>query len=110
VDRGNERVKTMYDPFHPAVLRLIANTVGEAVKHNIGVSMCGEMAGDILATPLLVGMGLQSLSMTAAGIPRIKRSILHGSHVRAQQITATVMQMDDACQIKEYLNQALSNW
>jgi len=110
VDRGNEKVKALYDPFHPAVLRLIAHTIEQAVKHNIDVSMCGEMAGDLRATPLLVGMGLRSLSMTASGIPHVKRAILHGSFVRAQEITAAVMRMDDAGQIKEYLNHEVLNW
>lgn len=110
VDRGNDKIKTLYDPFHPAVLRLIAHTTEQAVKHHIDISMCGEMAGDVMATPLLVGMGLQSLSMTAGNIPHVKRAILQGSHARAQQITAAVMQMDDAVQIREHLTQTVSNW
>lgn len=72
VDRGNEKVASLYDYFHPAVLQLIHLTLQAAQTRRIPVGMCGNMAGDPLAVPLLAGMGLQELSMAAGSIPQVK--------------------------------------
>jgi phosphotransferase system enzyme I (PtsI) len=109
VDRGNEKVKTLYDPFHPAVLRLIANTIEQASKHHIEVSLCGEMAADVHATLLFIGMGLRTFSMSPPAISAVKRAVREASHVRALQVAADVMDMGDSLQIKEYLNNEVLN-
>jgi phosphotransferase system enzyme I (PtsI) len=109
VDRGNEKVKTLYDPLHPAVLRLIANTIEQASKHHIEVSLCGEMAGDIDATLLLIGMGLRTLSMSPSAISAVKRAVREASHVRTLQLAADIMDMGDTLQIREYLNNEVLN-
>jgi phosphotransferase system enzyme I (PtsI) len=75
VDRGNERVSYLADPFHPALLRLIKMTIDAAHRRRIKAAMCGEFAGDVKATALLLGLGLDEFSMTAAGIPRVKKII-----------------------------------
>ena len=75
VDRGNEIVSSLYQEFHPAIIRSLHHIIHSGKQGNAEVSICGEMAGDILATPLLVGMGLDSMSVSAATIPHIKKII-----------------------------------
>jgi phosphotransferase system enzyme I (PtsI) len=76
VDRMNEQIAAMYDPYHPAVLRLIQEVIGQGHKHGIPVGMCGELAGDPRATELLLKMGLREFSMSAGSIPLVKEIIL----------------------------------
>ncbi len=75
VDRGNERVAHLYDPLHPAVLGLIDRAVRAANHARIPISVCGEMAGNPLAVPLLVGLGIGELSATASAVPIIKEIV-----------------------------------
>ncbi len=75
VDRGNEQVGDLYDPLHPAILEMLSRTVAGAKAAGIPVAMCGEMAGNMRYLPLLVGLGLDELSMGAAAIPRVKRAL-----------------------------------
>jgi phosphotransferase system enzyme I (PtsI) len=75
VDRVNERVGDLYQPTHPAVLRLIRNVVEAAHMKNVWVGICGEMAGDVSATPLLVGLGLDELSASSGQVARVKHAI-----------------------------------
>lgn len=75
VDRGNEIVSSLYQEFHPAVIRTLYKIIHSSKQGEAKVSICGEMAADILATPLLVGMGLDSMSVSAAAIPHIKKII-----------------------------------
>jgi phosphotransferase system enzyme I (PtsI) len=75
VDRGNERVAHLYQPAHPAMLRLIRDVVKVAADSGKGVSLCGEMAGDMLYTVLLVGIGLREFSLAPRAIPEIKKAI-----------------------------------
>ncbi len=75
VDRGNERVAHLYDPLHPAVLYLIDRTVRAAARHGIPVSLCGEMASNPLAVPILVGLGLGELSGVASAVPVVKEIV-----------------------------------
>ena len=75
VDRGNDLVSNLYQEFNPSVIRTLNHIVTDAKKHNIPVSLCGEMAADTLAIPLLVGIGLDSLSISPSTLPYIKRII-----------------------------------
>jgi phosphotransferase system enzyme I (PtsI) len=75
IDRINEYVSYLYEPLHPAVLRLIKQTIDSAHFNKIEVSLCGEMAGEPLYTPILIGMGIDELSMNAYAIPRVKKVI-----------------------------------
>ena len=76
VDRMNEQIAALYDPYHPAVLRLIREVIEQGHQHGIPVGMCGELAGDPRATELLLGMGLREFSMSAGSIPLVKEVIL----------------------------------
>jgi phosphotransferase system enzyme I (PtsI) len=75
IDRVNEHVAHMYQPLHPAILRLIQQTIASGHRAGIEVAMCGEMAGEPLYAPILLGLGLDSLSMNPMAIPRLKRII-----------------------------------
>jgi len=102
-DRMNDKVSHLCDPYHPAVLRLISFTIQQAQLNNIPVSLCGEMAGDPLATLVLAGMGLEEFSMNAPSIPRIKHIIVNSSMDKAIQVLRQVMEFDDPSDITQYL-------
>ncbi|MGB8182268.1 MAG: phosphoenolpyruvate--protein phosphotransferase [Stellaceae bacterium] len=97
VDRGDERVAYLHNPLHPAVLRLIQFAVESALRAQIPVSLCGEMAGDPRYTALLVGLGIRDLSMAPANIPRVKQRIRAMDLAAATQRARAIMdQLDDA--------------
>jgi phosphotransferase system enzyme I (PtsI) len=106
VDRMNEKISHLYDPFNPGVLRLINNVIEQGHKHNIHVGMCGEMASDPIATLLLLGMGLKDFSMNAASIPAIKNIIINNSITKAINIYKNVMEMNSSEKIIAYLQEA----
>ena len=89
-DRGDEQVAHLYDPLHPAVLRLIKISVEAGRSAGIPVNLCGEMAGDPRFTALLLGLGLRDLSMEAPNLTRVKQRILglgiNDAEKRAEQI------------------------
>jgi phosphotransferase system enzyme I (PtsI) len=105
VDRMNEKITHLYDPFNPGVLRLILNVIEQGREHNIHVGMCGEMASDPLATLLLLGMGLEEFSMSAASIPAIKNIIINNTEAKAKQVCQQVMAMDSSENIIAYLKE-----
>lgn len=105
VDRGNERVSYLYQAFQPAVLRLIKMTIDNASANNIPVSMCGEMAGDLLAIVPLLGLGLDSLSMSCSRIPEVKQMIRSISIQEAQKLAKVVMDMENYKQVEEYIRE-----
>jgi phosphotransferase system enzyme I (PtsI) len=76
IDRADERVAHLYDPWHPAVIRLIAATISQANAAGKSVSVCGEMAGDPSFTALLLAMGLRSFSMHPRQIAAVKQAVL----------------------------------
>jgi phosphotransferase system enzyme I (PtsI) len=94
IDRGEEQVAHLFNPLHPAVLRLIQFTVEAGLRARIPVSICGEIAGDPRFTALLVGLGVRDLSMTAKALPRVKSRILsidmHAAGRRAMMIMEQV--------------------
>jgi phosphoenolpyruvate-protein phosphotransferase (PTS system enzyme I) len=75
VDRVNERIAHLYEPTHPAIIRLIEMTVAAAHAQGIWVGVCGEMAGEITLTPLLLALGVDELSVSAGLVPRVKRAV-----------------------------------
>jgi len=107
VDRGNQRTAYLYEPFHPAVLRLIRTTVENAHAVGIPVAMCGEMAGDPLATIILLGLGLDELSMNAFSIPAVKKIIRSVSMAEAEELVGTVMEMRSGKEIDTYVRQLM---
>ncbi len=104
IDRGNEKVAYLYDPLHPAVLRIIQQVIRTAHREGIRVSMCGEMAGDPLCTMILIGMKIDELSMNAVAIPTIKKIIRSISTEEATEVTYKVMTFTTSKEIKEYVS------
>jgi phosphoenolpyruvate-protein phosphotransferase len=103
VDRTNQRVAHISSPFHPAVIHLIKMTIDAAHQHGKWVGLCGEMAGDPLAIPLLLGMGLDEFSMVPALIPRAKRIIRNCNLRECQQIAKEALASSKTKDVKDYL-------
>lgn len=100
IDRGNDMVAHLYDPLHPAVLRLIHFTVEAARRAGIPVSICGEMGADPRLTPLLVGLGIREISVGAASLPRVKRRIREISAATARSHATDVLAQSDPAEIR----------
>ncbi len=97
IDRSDEQVAHLYNPLHPAVLRLIQFAVEAALRARIGVSLCGEMAGDPRFTALLLGLGIRDLSMAPGKIGRVKQRVRALDLVAATRRARAIMdQLDDA--------------
>lgn len=107
VDRGNANISYLYNHFNPAVLRLVQRTISSARENGIWAGMCGEMASDPNAAVLLMAMGISELSMSAPSIPRVKEKIRSISSVKAKEILADVMAMEDGDDIRNYLQKIL---
>lgn len=103
VDRGSEAVSYLYQPTHPAVLKLLAHVFRTAQRMNKPVSVCGEMAGDAALTRLLLGMGLRRFSMHPASILGVKDVILHSSIEHLEAHTARLLRNDDPARAEELL-------
>jgi len=96
IDRGNESVAAMYQPAHPAVLRLMQTVVEAAHRNNIWVGVCGEMASDVALMPALIGLGVDELSAGAGSIPRIKRAIQALNYEEARQLVSRCVLSESA--------------
>jgi phosphotransferase system enzyme I (PtsI) len=103
VDRGNEKIAYLYEPFHPGVLRCLKAIIESAHAAGIPVGMCGEMAGYTLAAVILLGLGLDIFSMSPFTIPEIKKIIRSVSLTDAEELVGTVMEMKAATEIDEYV-------
>jgi phosphotransferase system enzyme I (PtsI) len=99
VDRLNERIAHLYEPTHPAIIRLIRMTVDAAHAHDLWVGVCGEMGGDILLTPLLLGLGVDELSTGAALVPRVKRAVQALDLAACLQLLEDIKHLDSAAEI-----------
>ncbi|MCD8514986.1 MAG: phosphoenolpyruvate--protein phosphotransferase [Burkholderiaceae bacterium] len=95
IDRVDETVAHLYDPLHPAVLQLVARTITECQTQGKGVSVCGEMAGDITMTRLLLGLGLRSFSMHPSQILAVKQQILRADTRKLRAWAQAVVDSDD---------------
>lgn len=107
VDRNNSRVAELYEPLHPAVLQALNKAVEGAHAQGKPVSVCGEMAGDPAAAVLLVGMGMDALSMSASSLLRIKSVVRSFTIDRAQALLNEVLAMEEAHQVRERVNVVL---
>jgi phosphotransferase system enzyme I (PtsI) len=103
IDRINEHVAYMYQPFHPAILKMIQHVVMAAKNAGIKVALCGEMAGDPLCAFILVGLGLDELSMNAQSIPMIKKIIRSISMKEAQADLEHIMQLETAKEVRKFI-------
>jgi len=102
-DRTNERVSFLYDPLHPAILRLIKDAIDAAHQAGIWVGMCGEMAGDLEAIPILLGLSLDEFSMNAPAIPRAKAMIRSLSMDEAHDIAVQALSMTRAKDVRNHI-------
>jgi len=103
IDRVNEHVNYLYEPLHPAVLRMIRGVVIAAHHQGIPIGMCGEMAGEPLYLPILVGLGLDELSMNALSILRVKKILRSISYKECKEIADTVLTFSTADEIDGYV-------
>ena len=103
IDRVNEHVSYLYEPLHPAILRMIRNVVQAAHRAEIPVAICGEMASEPAYALVLLGMGLDEFSMTPASIPRIKRIIRMSRFEDAVTLVERVFQLQTASEIESYV-------
>jgi phosphoenolpyruvate-protein phosphotransferase (PTS system enzyme I) len=103
IDRINERVTYLYEPLHPAVLRLIKMIVDAGHKAGIRVAMCGEMAGEPTYTMILLGLELDELSMNPLAIPRVKKIIRSATRTESKRLLKKIMTMSSADEIEEYI-------
>jgi phosphotransferase system enzyme I (PtsI) len=104
IDRSDEQVAYLYDPLHPAVLRLIQFAVEAAVRRKIPISVCGEIAGDPRYAALLLGLGLRELSMSPQNIPRVKQRIRSLDMVAATRRARAIMDQADSARIAALLD------
>jgi len=101
VDRAETEVADLYDPLHPAMLRLIQFTAEAGSRHKIPVSVCGEMAANPAMTPLLLGLGLRCFSMNASAVPRVKQAVRSTTVDDCQRLTWQVMKQSDPGRTRE---------
>ncbi|WP_420632359.1 phosphoenolpyruvate--protein phosphotransferase [Candidatus Leptofilum sp.] len=105
-DRGNANVAELAQAFQPAVLRMIRQTAVAAKQANIWVGMCGELAGNPLATPLLLGLGLTELSMAAPSIPAVKAALRNWTVPEAEALAVEVLGLDSVTAVQSHLEAA----
>lgn len=103
VDRTNEKIAKMHTPYHPAVLRLIKQTISAAHEAGIWVGMCGEAAGDELLLPFLLGAGLDEFSMSAVSILKIKEILSQWEKSEAEAEAAEILALSTVAEVKDYL-------
>ena len=103
IDRGNEEVAHLYEPLHPAILRLIKQIVTAGHQGGVQVAMCGEMAGEPLCVPLLVGFGLDELSMNPQSIPVVKNLIRKLSYEECRKLAAQALDLPTPEEVRAFL-------
>ena len=99
IDRGNDRVAHLYEPAHPAVVRTLKHIVDEAHRAGVPVSVCGEMAGDPIYVPLLLGLGVDALSMTPPSLPAVKYLVRGMTMADARALAVEVLALGSAQEI-----------
>jgi len=109
LDRAEEQVASLYDPHHPALLRLIQFAAEAGARARIDVSVCGELAGDPRFLPLLVGLGIRHFSMAPSRLPAIKRRVRTLSYTAAKALALEIMGQNDPTYIRDRLDEFLTN-
>jgi phosphotransferase system enzyme I (PtsI) len=105
VDRGNEKIAYLYQPFHPGVLRLIKLVIDNAHAANIPIGMCGEMAGDPFSAVLLAGLGLDEFSMSPSALLEVRKILREISYKEAQEFAAHCLTYDSSKKIDKYIRE-----
>ena len=108
IDRVNEHVAHMYQPLHPAILRLIHQTIEAGHRADIPVAMCGEMAAEPLYIPILLGLGLDELSMNPVTIPRVKQIIRLISYEESRRLVKEVLTLTTTGQVNRYVRHEMA--
>ncbi len=108
VDRGNEKVSYLHEPYHPAVLRLIQRTIDNGKAAGIPVGMCGEMAADPALAVVLLGLGLDEFSMSSASVPEVKSAIRSTNLSEAKAVAASAMALSSSSEVAAYLSTRLA--
>jgi phosphoenolpyruvate-protein phosphotransferase len=103
VDRTNERVAVLASPYNPAVLKLITLTIEAAHQHGKWVGLCGELAGEAQAAPLLLGLGLDEFSMAPANIPAVKQAIRQWSLARCREVAREALALPGSSEVIKFL-------
>ena len=104
IDRTDEEVAHLYDPLHPAVLHLLSHVISTSNRLGVPVSVCGEMAGELAYTRLLLGFGLRQFSMYSAQVPNVKQRVLTTSLHEIASLTQKILRADDPMKIRELLD------
>ncbi len=105
VDRGNEKIAYLYQPYHPGVLCFIKMIIDKGHAAHIPVAMCGEMAGDAMSTVLLLGLGLDEFSMSPQSLLEVRKVIRGVTYAEAKELADHVMQMDSYLKINTYIKE-----
>lgn len=103
IDRGNEQVAYMYEPLHPAVLRMIKQVVDAGHDNGIEVGLCGEMAGDPAYLPVLLGLGIDELSLNPLSIPCIKRMVRNSMAEKVEELAGDLLTCSTVAEVKKRL-------
>ena len=98
-------IADLYQEFHPAVLRAVKATIDTGHRNGIWVGMCGELAGNPLATTLLLGLGLDEFSMVPSVIPEVKKIIRSTNFAEAQQLAAKALTLSTTFEVREFLHE-----
>jgi len=109
VDRANEKIAYLYEPAHPAVLKLIKTIIDNAHEAGIWVGMCGEMAGDIILTVLLLGLGLDEFSTSPIILPEVKRIIRSMEYFKAKKIAVKALSLSTAKEVENLAKKSLED-
>ena len=104
-DRENNLVTDIYDSFHPAVLKQIQMTVESAHKNNIRVAICGELAGHTAATNLLIGLGIDELSVAPSILLELKSRIINSKYKSSKRLVKKILDLDDSNSILQFLEE-----
>ncbi len=110
IDRSNEYVAQMYEPLHPAVLRMIRQTVVAGHNQGIEVALCGEMAGDVVTAMVLLGLGLDELSMRPSAIPHVKKMLRSSTASQLSDLGSQILELRDAGEIRNLLHNYLAKY
>ena len=108
-DRMNERVSYLYQPYNPAILRLVKMVIDAAHKEGKWAGMCGEMAGDEIAIPILLGLGLDEFSMSATSILSARNQILNLSKEEVAQAIEQIINMETAEEVERFVKETFLN-
>jgi phosphotransferase system enzyme I (PtsI) len=108
IDRINERVTYLYEPLHPAVLRLIKQVIDIGHRAGIRVAMCGEMAGEPAYVMILLGLEIDELSMNPLAIPKVKKIIRASTLSESKKLLEKIMALSSASEIREYVSDYMS--